>query len=814
LPRVLQAIRIPGAAQVLTSVLFWLWLGLAAALAQQQPPPDATAGGGTAGSEATGSEATGSEATGSEATGSAQSAGAAEIEQAATELGVSPEQAQDLIDTLQDEAARTALIERLNTLVAVQTEGPDGVDLLREDAALFLQQQAGLLETRAVHVGQAFQSVTQVWDGLVDLFDSPIARERFAAAILDVFIVVAIGLVARWLASWALMGARRRLSDRGHTASGGLKVLLLVARFIVDLLPLAVLLVATMVLTAALTLSSIGGVIGTSVLTALLVTGLVSALSRVVLAPRTPGLRLIRASDARARYLHRWTMIIARTFFWGYFAADALFLFGASGAVRAGLLVLAGGAASILAIVYILQNRRVVRALIKKSRRPKEQFPGLRRLVAETWHILAIAYVLVFFLVWCAEFEQGFAFMLRASILSLVILAAARGLGNAVEWLNAKSKEGGANRRRYLNFLRGAMQILVVVLAAVFLLQVWAIDIFGVLSTEFGSRAVRALVTIVILIGVAVLAWELISGILERRMAGRDARGREIEQSARLRTLLPLVRNALLVVLFTVVGLMVLSEIGIDIAPLLAGAGVVGLAIGFGAQTLVKDVITGLFIVLEDQIHIGDVVDTGGHSGLVEGMTIRTLRLRDLSGTVHIIPFSQVATVKNLTKDFSYYVFDIGVAYREDVDLVIEEVKKLGAELRDDPDFGPLMLGDIEVLGLDQFADSAVVVKARIKTLPIQQWTVGREFNRRMKRRFDEKGIEIPFPHVTLYWGVDKQGKAPPGFLNVDVPNLTLPAEEVGEDDGESRPARRRRRARTTPAIGDEAAESTPGHDE
>ncbi|MEQ9813948.1 MAG: mechanosensitive ion channel [Azospirillaceae bacterium] len=790
-------------------VLLALWLGLAAvALAQQQSAPEEA--------PATATPASQDAATGETSASAAEGAEAAEIEQAAADLGVSPEQAQDLIDTLQDEAARAQLIERLTTLTAVQPGEPDGVDLLRNDAELFLQQQAGLLETRAVHVGQAFQSVTQIWDGLVDLFDSPIARDRFVQAMLDVAIVVAIGLAARWLVSWALMGVRRRLSDRGHTASRGLKVLLLVARFVVDLLPLAVLFVATMVLTAALTLSSIGGVIGTSVLAALLVTGLVSALSRVVLAPRTPGLRLIRASDARARYLYRWTMIIARTFFWGYFAADALFLFGASGPVRAGLLVLAGGAASILAIVYIVQNRRVVRALIKKARRAREQFPGLRRLIAETWHFLAIFYVLVFFLVWCAEFEQGFAFMLRATLLSLAILAVARALGNAVEWLNAKSKEGSENRRRYLNFLRGAVQILVVALAAIFLLQVWAIDIFGVLGTEFGSRAVRAMVTIVILIGVAVLAWELISGILERRMSGKDSRGREIEQSARLRTLLPLVRNALLIILFTVVGLMVLSEIGIDIAPLLAGAGVVGLAIGFGAQTLVKDVITGLFIVLEDQIHIGDVVDTGGHSGLVEGMTIRTLRLRDLSGTVHIIPFSQVATVKNLTKDFSYYVFNIGVAYREDVDLVIEEVKKLGAELLDDPDFGPLMLGDIEVLGLDEFADSAVVVKARIKTLPIQQWKVGREFNRRMKRRFDEKGIEIPFPHVTLYWGVDKQGKAPPGFLNVDVPNLTLPAEEVeaDEDDGESRPARRRRRVRTTPQRGDDAAESTLGHDD
>jgi small conductance mechanosensitive channel len=202
-----------------------------------------------------------------------------------------------------------------------------------------------------------------------------------------------------------------------------------------------------------------------------------------------------------------------------------------------------------------------------------------------------------------------------------------------------------------------------------------------------------------------------------------------------------------MVLLITVVSLVTLSEIGVNIAPLLAGAGVIGLAIGFGSQTLVKDVITGLFILFEDTISVGDVVDVGGgHSGLVEAITIRTIKLRDQAGGVHSIPFSQVNSVLNMTKDFSYYVFDIAIGYGEDPDRVIGAIKDLGAELQATPQFGRVILEPIEIMGVDAFRDNAFVIKARIKTRPIQQWNVGREFNRRMKLRFDEMGITIPLP--------------------------------------------------------------------
>jgi len=207
---------------------------------------------------------------------------------------------------------------------------------------------------------------------------------------------------------------------------------------------------------------------------------------------------------------------------------------------------------------------------------------------------------------------------------------------------------------------------------------------------------------------------------------------------------------------------MVLAELKIQIGPVLAAAGVLGVAVGFGAQHLVQDVISGFFILLDDEIRVGDVVRIADRGGLVERVNLRMVVLRDLSGNVHYVRNGKIDIVTNMTKDYSRYVFDIGVAYREEVDEVIEVIKQVDEELRSDPAFGPDILEPIEILGLDQFAESAVIIKARTKTKPIKQWGVAREFNRRLKKRFDEKNIEIPFPHVTLYIGQDKTGHAAP----------------------------------------------------
>lgn len=229
--------------------------------------------------------------------------------------------------------------------------------------------------------------------------------------------------------------------------------------------------------------------------------------------------------------------------------------------------------------------------------------------------------------------------------------------------------------------------------------------------------------------------------------------GVDIELEKRAATLGGIFRKTMAIIVWILAGIMALKEAGFDIGPILAGAGVVGVAVGFGAQTLVHDVISGVFLLLENQIRVNDVAVLNGTGGLVEAINLRTTVLRGLDGTVYVFRNGAITTLANMTHGYSYYVFDIGVAYKEDTDHVIEVVKGIADEMMQEDAYRPLILEPLEVLGVDRFADSAVIVKARFKTAPIQQWTIGREMNRRIKKKFDELGIEIPFPHTSIYFG-------------------------------------------------------------
>jgi moderate conductance mechanosensitive channel len=273
--------------------------------------------------------------------------------------------------------------------------------------------------------------------------------------------------------------------------------------------------------------------------------------------------------------------------------------------------------------------------------------------------------------------------------------------------------------------------------------------------------------------------FEAVSSLMERFFARWGD-----PESARVRTLLPIVRNTVNMVLFVILGITLISELGINIMPLIAGAGIVGIAVGFGAQTFFKDLITGFVIILEDLMQIGDVVTLGDKTGVIEMITTRKIQLRALDGTVYTIPFSEISIIENKTKDFSYYVFDIGVAYKESPDHVIEILEALGAEIQNDDNFKSLILEPLEILGVDAFLESAIIIKARIKTRPGQQWKVGRELNRRIKYRFDETGIEIPFPHRTLYFGKPNESTAEEKLVQRASRDLHLTKTQTDDVDG------------------------------
>ena len=279
-----------------------------------------------------------------------------------------------------------------------------------------------------------------------------------------------------------------------------------------------------------------------------------------------------------------------------------------------------------------------------------------------------------------------------------------------------------------------------------------------------GIKIILVVVITLILIKVIKVASSRLSSMFLKKRTDE-------ESEKRAKTLASVIQNFLIILTLVVAAITIIGQLGIEIAPLLATAGIAGVAIGFAGQSLIKDIINGFFLLLWDQIRVGDYVQLSDRRGLVEMINLKMTVIRDFNGNVHYIPNGGIDVVTNMTKDYSRYLFEIGVAYREDVDEVIDVIKEVDNELRKDPDFKEDILEPIEIFGLDEFADSALVIKARTTTKPLKQWRIKREFNKRLKKKFDQLDIEIPFPHRTLYIGQDKAGKAAPLRISMDGKN-------------------------------------------
>ncbi|MFP4667842.1 MAG: mechanosensitive ion channel family protein [Desulfobacterales bacterium] len=346
--------------------------------------------------------------------------------------------------------------------------------------------------------------------------------------------------------------------------------------------------------------------------------------------------------------------------------------------------------------------------------------------------------------------------LLKNGLLTLLIVILALGL-----WYLFLRRASSFTGSKFASRI-GKVVIGILGLSAIF--YVWGWDASAFFSSPLGSQITHAGLTFIIVAVAGLFVWQILNSYLDKKT-------RELEQdpqgSRRIFTLLPLLRNIARLGLLGVGILILLPALGINIAPLLAGAGIAGIAIGFGAQSIVKDVITGFFVLAENIINIGDWVILGGHDGQVEGLTIRHVRLRDIYGNLHTLPWSTVGSITNQTKEFGYAVVEPGVAYRENIDEVIEVVKQVAAEMREEPGLKKDILGELQILGLIELGDSSVVIRTRFKTSAFRRWFLERDFRRRLKNRFDELGIEIPYPHSTIYFGVDKKGQAPPARIKL-----------------------------------------------
>jgi small conductance mechanosensitive channel len=698
--------------------------------------------------------------------------------QTAAAPAIDPQQIDDMIKTLQDPAARDKLIQQLQALKAVQEQAEGGEpeslgatlltvlsEKIREGSVAFADGVRALLDA------------PQLADWLWLQVNNPFVRERTMQALLAIAVVLAAAMAAEWLAVRLL--ARPRRAIEGRTRNGiWLQIPLAIVRLLLELLPIAVFAAVASIVLPLTDPTQTTRLVTLAIVNANVLVRFVTALARMLLTARVAGARLLPLREETGAYLVVWVRRLTVVTVYGYFSIEAARLLGLPWSGYQVLMRLLGLLVAAMLVVLVLQNRGAVAAWIA-GRHASERRSGVRQRFADIWHILAIVYIVANYGVWALGIQGGFQFLLHASVLTVAVFFATRlvvyGVDRIIGWAFAlsaelKAKYPGLEPRanKYLPLLRQAVHAVIYLIALLLVLEAWGVDSFAWFETDLGAGLVRAVVTIALILLIALVLSEAVNAIVEHYL--RNGRSDETKRAARRRTLLPLLRNGFRVFLFVIVTLIVLSEIGINIAPLLAGAGVFGLALGFGAQTLVKDVITGIFILAEDTMAVGDVVDLGGPSGVVEAMTIRSIQLRDGAGTVHTVPFSAVTTVKNLTKDFAYAVFNVAIGYDEDVDRVIAILKEIGAGLQEDPTFGWRILEPIEVQGVDQLGEIGVTILARIKTRAMRQWDVAREFNRRLNQRFNEAGIERP-QRTIYYRTVAHDTAAPTGPAPAGLPS-------------------------------------------
>lgn len=687
--------------------------------------------------------------------------------------GLSPERAKALSDLLNDPEARGAIVQELDRIAAseapasaepqAEAQPPDQsigrqiaetTQAIAEQAVnrsiLFVEQLS-----RAPRAMSAIGSVRAevVWQAVVDL-------------LLVVATTIVLFIVLRRLAKRLFL----RMGAAAGTAGSLRTVLIILASVLID---------AGVVLLAwaggyALALLAFGelgsiGIRQTLYLNAFLMVELAKVLMRAVLSPSSTALRPVGIPDKGARVLSGWLNLAVSLIGYGQLLIVPIINENVSIFAGRGVSTLLSLLAVAILIGLVLAYRRPVANWLLGDR-ALEQRSRFARFLARFWHVPVLIYLFGLFAIVLAR-PGGILVPLLIVSLQVVALAIAGLVLN--NFLKRATRRGvhlppSINQRlplleRRLNsFVPNALAfirlIIVIVIVAVSFQLIGAFDVEAWLSGQFGARFTGTLISVVFILLMAFLVWLALSSWIDYRLNpdyGSVPTSRE-------RTLLSLLKNAATIMLIVITAMFVLSDIGIDIAPLLASAGVLGLAIGFGAQKMVQDIITGVFIQFENAINVGDVVTVGGTTGTVERLTIRSVSLRDLQGVFHIIPFSSVDMVSNYMRDFSYFLCDMGVAYRENVGEVKQAMLDAFTELREMEPWKDFILEDLQWFGLQSFGDSAIVLRARIKTVPGQQWAVGRAYNEILKRVFDERGIEIPFPHQTLYFGEDKEGKAPP----------------------------------------------------
>ncbi len=699
-----------------------------------------------------------------------------------------------LADLLEDEQARQELIELLRNQAS---ELPAGVaaELSPEAAAaggnvapedVSLPRQLAELTSRVV--GDVGGQIEQAVAIVGNMFSGQGTGSSFDMA---AFISAAINLGIVIVATFAIFMVFRRLakslftkisawSQQGTGLTPVLRLVLCVAiAAVLDVLLVALAyvggnLIATFAVGETGELSTRASLF----LNAFLIIELLKAGVRMLFSSRYEGLRLLPISAKEASYWNRWLARLIGMVGYGLMVVVPLvnFYIAASLGQAVGTLIML--LAFIYAVGVVLKNRVRLRDNLNQmgARSTLTASRVSLQLFARTWHLFALIYFLMVFVLTLTRPGDALPFVLFATLKTLgavvvgLLLSAflTQTIGRRIQLSDDLRRKLPLLEVRLNSYVPNALRVLrtvIVVAVIMVVLDAWgAFDLAAWYASERGANLVGNLISVAVILVVSLGVWLGLASLIEHKLNPETGHG---EPSARAKTLLSLFRNALAIAMVTITGMIVLSEIGINIGPLIAGAGVLGLAIGFGAQKLVQDVITGVFIQVENAMNTGDVVTVGGITGTAERLSIRSVGIRDLSGTYHIVPFSSVDTVSNYMREYGNHVGEYGIGYNESIDEAIEQLQLAFEDLKASDEHGNKLLADLTVAGVTALADSSVNIRVVIKTTPGDQWAVGRAYNRLVKLRFDAAGIEIPFPHTTLYFGETKGGKTPPANVRI-----------------------------------------------
>jgi small-conductance mechanosensitive channel len=692
-----------------------------------------------------------------------------------------------LMRQIEDQQQRDQLLKTLQALIVVAKQDR-GDGPLQEKPNLFADQSQGLffafgeltqyLGTLGRRVGQGFATIPTILVELPAHLRHPQTFWFMMVVVLSAVILVILGIVLQLITS-RLEGKLRARAAVSEPLRRWRKAWLALITVGLAVAPYVLLLIVSGVVFSIFPVGAIPSGLAALVISTSLLYRFLRAVALVLLDPDRPSARLLPINDSTAQRMWGWVVRMITLAVVYFLMTRTLLTIGVAGElyqlVRGMMLIVLASVLSVLIWRLTQAQHPTAAASEDDSRR---LWTSVSATPQKIWPIIAITYVWCVTLLALFSSQHGVTFIVAASLQMVMIIGASIALLWAGELLfhQAAVLNGrvgrylpGLEKRtlRYLKMMWWSIRVLIVLVSLLTVLQVWGVEIAWFFTSPLGSDLLSRLITLLVTVAIVMVVMDL-STFMSQKLIESTQSG--VVASKKRRTLVPLTATVIKYGALFAGIMIVLHAIGVNVTPILAGVGILSLAVGFGAQTLVKDIINGLFILVEDSLAIGDVVNIRGTGGLVEAVNLRTIWLRDLQGSVHIIPNSQVEMITNMTKDYAYYVLDVSVAYREDTDEVIAALREIDAEMRADPAFAADMLAPIEILGVDRFTDSAVVIAARLKTKPIKQWSVGREFNRRMKKLFDARSIEMPFPHRSIYWGEPKRGEAAPVPLYIRNP--------------------------------------------